>query len=187
MHLRNRGLAMFKNIAIFTIFLVLLVFAFLFGGHWKQVKIDVKHCVSASKLAQIRYLLLKYHENHGEFPPAQYQPDPNGPVHSWRVLLVPYTEEKSSKRYQKYDFSQEWKSPNNLRALGDMPTFSWFNCGDDNVIANYLTVGDGEDWPIKNEWSSGGPRLALLVTKGNDRFLVFEDPDSKIHWMEPKN
>lgn len=41
-------------------------------------------------LHQIGIALHNYHEQHGSFPPA-YTTDQNGkPLHSWRVLLLPY-------------------------------------------------------------------------------------------------
>jgi hypothetical protein len=125
-------------------------------------------------------MLLAYHEQHGVFPPTKYQPEPNGPIHSWRVLLVPHTDVDFRERYSKYDFSQEWNSPNNLQALGDMPYFYCFSMGTNNKITNYLAIGDGEEWPSER------PLKSRLVTKGEDRFLVVENPDSELHWMEPK-
>ena len=97
-----------------------------------------------------------------------------------RVLLVPHTSEYYRKRYAQYDFSQEWNSPDNLRALDGMPCFSYFSLNGDNETANYLAVGAGDKWPSK------GPLRSLLVTRGKDRFLVVEYSDSEIHWMEPK-
>ena len=57
------------------------------------------------------------------------------------------------------------------------PAFSIDGYGD---IANYLAIGNDDQWPVKK------PLKSRLITKDNDRFLLFEDPDSEIHWMEPK-
>lgn len=124
----------------------------------------------------MRCALLVYHERHGTFPPTKYQANSNGPIHSWRVLLLPYLD-VDAKRYSEYDFSQEWNSPKNMAALGDIPNFYSL---DANHLANYLAVADDDDWPSEK------PLKSRLVTKGKDRFLVVEYPDSDIHWMEPK-
>jgi hypothetical protein len=133
-----------------------------------------------NKFAQIRDMLLLYHEQHGAFPPTKYQPKANGPIHSWRVLLLPHTDVDYKQRFSKYDFSQAWNSASNLQAVGDMPLFYYFSVRDDNDITNYLAIGDGDEWPSQK------PLKSRLVTSGKDRFLLVEYPDSEIHWMEPK-
>jgi hypothetical protein len=54
-----------------------------------------------------------YHDVKGHYPPA-YIADANGkPMHSWRVLILPYLEE--NELFEKYDFTQPWNSEANLR------------------------------------------------------------------------
>jgi hypothetical protein len=129
--------------------------------------------------AQLEYLLKIYHGNHGAFPPTKYQVKPGGPVHSWRVLLAKHTNSKFISRYDDYDFSQEWNSSNNLAVWADAPrVFRTRGAGLGNS-AHYLALGKDEVWPTR--W----PLKARLVTIGNDRILIIEDPESKIHWLEP--
>jgi hypothetical protein len=156
------------------------VLGFWFGGRYSELKAVRKECLSQCRFAQIRAMLLAYHEQHGAFPPIKYQPNVNGPIHSWRVLLLPYTDVDFKERYSKYDFSQEWDSPDNLQAIGNMPYFYYFSMNADSNITNYMAIGDGNEWPSQN------PLKACLITKGKDRFLLVECPDSKIRWMEPK-
>ena len=61
-----------------------------------------------------------------------------------------------------------------------MPYFTYFSMDGDSDITNYLAVGDGDDWPSER------PLKSCLVIKGKDRFLVVEDPNSQVHWMEPR-
>ncbi|OHB78360.1 MAG: hypothetical protein A2W31_16110 [Planctomycetes bacterium RBG_16_64_10] len=176
-----RTLRPLKITLLWVCLLGLPIVAFWLGGRLFEAIDVAKQCVSESKFAQLRVALLSYHEQHGSFPPTKYQPIPNGPVHSWRVLLVPYTDVEYKKRYSKYDFSQEWNSANNLQALARMPYFSYFSLdGAGNDITNYLAISNGDDWPAKK------PLKSLLITRGKDHFLVVEYPDSKVHWMEPK-
>lgn len=177
------GVRIVRSLKITLVVLCFLSFpiaGFWAGGRYSELRNVSKEYLSQGKFAQIRSMLLTYHEQHGAFPPTKYQPKANGPIHSWRVLLVPYTDVDFKDRYSKYDFSQEWNSPNNLRAIGGMPYFYYFSIDADNDIANYLAIGDGDDWPSEK------PLKSLLVTKGKDRFLVVEYSDSEIHWMEPK-
>lgn len=154
--------------------------AFWMGGRCNEAQDISKDYLSLSKFSQIEAMLLLYHEKHGTFPLTKYQTVPGGPMHSWRVLLVPHTARGFVERYAGYDFSQVWNSSNNLHALGGMPYFSYFKMDGGGDIANYLAIGDGDEWPSKK------PLRSRMVIKGKDRFLLVEYPDSDIHWMEPK-
>jgi hypothetical protein len=89
--------------------------------------------------------------------------------------------------FSDYDFSLDWNSPHNLRALSSgwggafyrvEGGISWAE-GVDGA-ATILAIGEGDKWPSK------APLRTYVVTNGNDRFLLVEHPASEIHWMEPK-
>ncbi len=120
-----------------------------------------------------------YHHEHGVFPPTKYQPVAGGPIHSWRVLVVPY----SIGGPEGYDFSQEWNSPHNLQVLGGVWPGRFFRSkrdSDNSDIATILAIGEDDEWPSKK------PLRALMLKEGKDRFLLIDDPDSQVHWMEPR-
>lgn len=155
------------------------IVAFWLGWRFLDAANRVKNHTSLAKFNQIEAALLIYHQEHGAFPSTRYQPESGGPIHSWRVLLYPGIPE----RHTKYDFAQEWNSTNNLRALARVPPyFSYFrmHTQGDNDITHYLAIGENDEWPGKR------PLKSRLITKGKDRFLVVEYPESTIHWMEPK-
>ncbi len=149
------------------------------GYNFYAATCRVKDVRSQCRFGQLELMLYLYHEAHGTFPPTKYQAEPGGPIHSWRVLLVPYTSPYAQEGYFNYVFSQEWNSSNNLRAFVGKPS-RYFRIEGDGDVAHYLAIGDDDEWPSKK------PLRARLITKGKDRFLLVEDPDSKIHWMEPK-
>jgi hypothetical protein len=130
---------------------------------------------SEGRIQQLGFGLRIYHDQHGEFPPTKFQPVTNGPVHSWRVLLAPMTGGNSD-----YDFDQEWNSSHNLGSMGSDWSV-WFRMERGADEAECLAVSDDDDWP------SELPLGAFMVRIGEDRFLLVYDPDSKIHWMEPKH
>jgi hypothetical protein len=153
--------------------------AFWMGGRLVEAGNRSDHLSSQARFEFIEAALLVYYEEHGAFPPTQYQPVAGGPIHSWRILLVP----SIAGRQSKYDFSQEWNSLNNLQALGRVPpSYGYFRIhGHSDIdIAHYLAIGDEDEWPSRK------PLRSRLVTKGKDRFLLVEFPESEIHWMEPK-
>ena len=93
--------------------------------------------------------LLTYHDTYGSFPPAYIADDQGRPMHSWRVLILPYLEEKSL--YDRYDFSEPWDGPDNSQLAAEMPKV--YRCRSDSCSlsptdTSYLAVvGDGTIWP----------------------------------------
>ena len=69
----------------------LLILAFWMGEFVYKGRSQGKDLVSQSKFAQLELMLHIYHQEHGAFPPTNYQPGAGGPIHSWRVLLVPHS------------------------------------------------------------------------------------------------
>src|SRR5207248_2869881 len=67
-------------------------------------------------IKQIGLALLNYHDTYGSFPPA-YVADATGkPIHSWRVLILPFMEQSSL--YNAYSMAEPWDGPNNRKLLG---------------------------------------------------------------------
>ena len=64
------------------------------------------------KLHNLSVALFAYQEAFGTFPPA-FLPDAQGkPVHSWRVILLPYLKENGTKDlYDFYRFNEPWDGP----------------------------------------------------------------------------
>jgi hypothetical protein len=172
-----------KIIGICTCVLGFSLLAFWVGWRWCEAGTLSKDFRSRNRFAQVELLLHSYHHEHGAFPPIRYKRNANEPTHSWRILLLPYIDMDFKDRYSRYDFSQEWNSPKNLAALRGIHDSNYYSLGPsyDTEYANYLAVGNVDDWPAEE------PLRSHLVTDGKDRFLLVEDPDSKIHWMEPKN
>ena len=102
-----------------------------------------------NKMRIIALALQQYEYEHGRLPPA-YIADADGkPMHSWRVLILPYLEERGL--YEQYDFSQPWDSENNLRVAEQIPWF--YQCPSDADLSQYnhtsymVIVGDDTFFP----------------------------------------
>ncbi|WP_255671281.1 DUF1559 family PulG-like putative transporter [Blastopirellula sediminis] len=106
---------------------------------------DAARIFSTSNALQgIGLAMHDYHDVYGSFPPA-FVADANGkPLHSWRVLLLPFLDEREL--YEKYDFSQPWDAPDNRKLLDKMP---WvfrdprFRSDDPSLTTYQVVVGDG--------------------------------------------
>jgi hypothetical protein len=138
-----------------------------------------------NNLHQISLAVLTYEAQYHCFPPA-YIPDKNGkPMHSWRVLMLPYLQRKDL--YNLYNFNEPWDGPNNRKLLAHRPRI--FACPSDNkasaTTTSYVAVVG------KNAlWRPGKPRsldeLALHEGASNTVMLV-EVANSGVNWTEPRD
>jgi type II secretory pathway pseudopilin PulG len=103
----------------------------------------------SNHLKQIGLALQNYHDDYGTLPPA-YVADADGkPMHSWRVLILPYLGEKAL--YDRYNFSEPWNGPNNSKLHSEVSHV--FRCpsrrfGQPNTETTYVAVtGPQTAWP----------------------------------------
>ena len=124
-----------------------------------------------------------YHDIHGSLPPA-YIADADGkPMHSWRVLILPYLEHQGL--YDQYDFSEPWDGPNNRRLLDQRPEIFGFSDNASSVAAttNYLAVVGNE-----TAWPRGKSMKMRQIGDGTGRtILIVENHGGGIQWTEPRD
>lgn len=168
-----------------TVFAVILVAGVVFGvASWPaRQRRQAELC--RARLRQIAMAMHAYDDDFGTLPPA-YIVDANGrPMHSWRVLLLPYLGHQEL--YARYRFDEPWNGPNNHRLAGQMPAV--FACpadrGRDKTMTSFVVV-TGE----KTVFNGAEPMsLDHLASVEQTRFtlLVVECTDSTIHWMQPRD
>lgn len=74
---------------------------------------------SIRNIERIASALNAYAADHGTYPPP-YIADSNGvPMHSWRVLILPYLGEQDL--YDQYDMTKPWDSSVNQVLIGNIP------------------------------------------------------------------
>ncbi|HEV3025719.1 MAG TPA: DUF1559 domain-containing protein, partial [Pirellulales bacterium] len=137
-----------------------------------------------NNLKQIGVALHVYHDLYGSFPPA-YIADADGkPMHSWRVLILPFVEGQHI--YDQYNFNEPWNGPNNRRLAAMMP--STYSCPSDpstpgaSTTAYLAIAGPGAVF-------DGDKRCTLNnVTDGTENTLVVgEVVGANVDWMEPRD
>ena len=137
----------------------------------------------ANNLKQIALAMQNYHAAYKCFPPA-YIPDKHGrPMHSWRVLLLPYLEHKDL--YDRYRFNERWDSPNN-RVVTDL-AIGLFQCPSQSTskepTTNYMmvvgpnTISDG----------AHSRKIAEITDGPADTIMLVEVADSATWWAEPED
>ena len=115
--------------------------------------------------------------------PPVFVADKNGrPMHSWRVLILPFLGYEAL--YRKYDFREPWDSPKNRTLSAEMPIEyqSGFARDCPAPTTPYLAVvGKATAWP--------GEKATKRSDFTNPRYtvLVVEAANSDIDWMEPRD
>jgi hypothetical protein len=137
------------------------------------------------RLCQLHLALSNYAQSYGCFPPACIF-DKNGrPMHSWRVLILPFMEEQTL--YKQYNFNEPWDGPNNKKLLARRP--SSFTCfsddasAQDGVTTNFVAVVGKNAF-----WEPDRPRGAEeLGDQASSTAMLVEVADSGINWTEPRD
>jgi hypothetical protein len=135
----------------------------------------------SNNLQQIGLALHNYHDTYGSFPPA-YVADENGrPMHSWRVLILPFMEEQ--RLYDQYNFDEPWDGPNNRELwplIPDAYTCPSAQYHDDFLTPYQVLVGPNAVFEAGKSTSLGD-----IYDGASNTILVVEAARSPVHWMEP--
>ena len=174
-----------KRLNILGIIIVSAIFCLLVGmllpaSNFPQHVIDRTTCLN--KLKDIGLAILNYETANGHFPPA-YIADENGkPMHSWRVLILPYLDQQAL--FDRYDMDEPWDGPNNSKLHDEIvecyrcpSSTSKQNCTDYVLITGLGTGFEGDQTlPVGK------------ITDGlSNTILATEIVNSKIHWMQPQD
>jgi prepilin-type processing-associated H-X9-DG protein len=133
-------------------------------------------------LHNIAIALRNYESTYGTLPPA-YIADADGkPMHSWRVLLLPFIEQEQL--YKQYRFDEPWDGPNNSQLHSIV--LSIYRCPSNPTsgpTTNYFAVTGSETlWPGVNSTA-----LAHIGDGPANTIMLVEYHSTGIHWMEPSD
>jgi Protein of unknown function (DUF1559) len=137
-----------------------------------------------SHLKQIGLGLVNYCDTYGCYPPPYVADESGRPMHSWRVLILPFIDE--NELYGRYRFDEPWNGPNNRR-LHDT-AIRMFSCPTEHARANsiytsYLAiVGPETLWPEGRVVSTPD-----VVDGTGNTLMVVEVINSGVHWLEPRD
>jgi Protein of unknown function (DUF1559) len=124
-----------------------------------------------------------YHQEFGCYPPAYIADRDGKPMHSWRVLILPFLEQAAL--YNAYNFAEPWDGPNNRKLadrIGSIYLRSGLDSSQSETTSFVAVVGAETAWPgsraLGHKDLGDGPQNTLLVV---------EVPDGRFRWMEPKD
>ena len=124
-----------------------------------------------------------YHDIHGSFPPA-YTTDAEGnPLHSWRVLILPYIEQKEL--YDKIRLDEPWDSPHNSQFHKSAPNVHGLTCQSREKerldgLAHYQMV-------IGPDTISDGPGSTKRSDITNEESFLIVETSVGVPWMSPQD
>jgi hypothetical protein len=151
----------------------------------KEAREAARNMNCRGHMSQLTFALQSYHDVYGQFPPA-FTLGPDGTRwHSWRVLVLPFSDQDNV--YKEYRFDEPWNSPHN-RQLERRINLTLFQCPshegyERNLHTNYVVVvGAGTAFPGETT-----TMLADFHNGGQNTILLVEMAHSGIHWMEPRD
>ena len=144
-----------------------------------------------NNLKQLGLAFFSYHAEYGSFPPAVVCDDDGRPMHSWRVLLLPYLDQQTL--YSHYRFDEPWDGPNNISLQDAMPDL--YRCPGDHRgdeaseivrqhlhrLTNYVVV-TSEDGLFSGSRMSG---VTDIPDGHHHTLMTAEVRQHAVHWMSP--
>jgi len=172
------GFLVWAALGLLTAVLLLQVFS-----EWGSRE-AARRMACVNNLKQIGLAMHNYHDKYGCFPP-EYVADAQGrPLHSWRVLLLPYLDQ--AELYNRLKLDEPWDSPRNRLLLKDEIAAQEFHCftaqNPKSETSYIMIVGPGT--------ISDGPhpvRLKDIKNGPSNTIMIVEVKDSGIHWAEPRD
>ena len=140
----------------------------------------------SNNLKDIALALHDYHRANGCFPPAYIADKTGKPMHSWRVLILPYLDRNDL--YKAYDFTEPWDGPKNKRLLAKCPQI--YLCPSDppasisvRTPTSYVAVVGP-----RAAWEGEKPRkLGDFPGETSNTIMLVEVADPHIPWTEPRD
>ena len=144
-----------------------------------------QHMQCVNNLRVMALALHNYHDANQTFPPA-YTVDKNGNrLHSWRVLILPYTGE-FSQLYKCLRLGEPWDSEHNRQYHDKMPFF--YHCP--GAPPEQMLKGETNYSGIigKDAFFSGskGRGMGELTTGTHNVIMIVEQKKGSC-WMDPRN
>ena len=142
-----------------------------------------RRALCSNNLKQIGLALHNYSAIYDCFPPA-FVPDEDGrPMHSWRVLILPYLGEQAL--YDQYRFDEPWDSPHNSALAALMPSI--YQCPSVSPPSETTTsyvMAVGPDAFSTGPGRASGRRVRRRAILDHCRS---RNVRCRNHWLEPRD
>jgi len=141
-------------------------------SHWGKSNARHLHC--QHKMREIARALESYHNRHGALPPAYSTDEHGNPLHSWRVLILPYLEDfEWSEWFELYEnirldepWDSDWNSQFHKKWVG------LFHCPSSSSI-----TGHSSYYMVVDEAGKIVPESGILFAERKETSI----------WMNPNH
>ena len=136
---------------------------------------------ATTNLKRIAKALNAYAADHGTYPPPMTVDANNRPLHSWRVLILPYLDEEDL--YDQFDLTVGWDDPRNMQLAYEVPAvYTHPKLSSFSESAYFLITGTGTLFPptgpLGPDTMVDDPSQTILVIEG-------KPPIASGMWTEP--
>lgn len=126
-----------------------------------------------------------YQEKHGRLPPAIVYSEDGMPLHSWRVLILPFIEQEPL--YKQFKLDEPWDSPHNLALLPQMPntyapTWDYQGKVGPHETVCHVFLGKGAAFEGKE-----GLRLPSNFPDGTGNTIMVIEAGNPVAWTKPED
>jgi prepilin-type processing-associated H-X9-DG protein len=165
------------------------VLAFLVIAPFTSVRGTARRISCMDNLKEIQLGILNYEAANGIFPPAAVTDSKGKPLHSWRILILPYTNITNSVAlYKQYNFNEPWDGPNNRKLAQQSPYIYRCPSHDHGPVRRpgethyFAVVGPETAWP------NNRVRTVPELTDGLSRsIMVIEAAGLGVNWLQPQD
>ncbi|MSR57404.1 MAG: DUF1559 domain-containing protein [Planctomycetaceae bacterium] len=151
----------------------------------QQAREAARRTQCKNNLKQIGLALHNYHDTYHCFPPAFIADESGKPMHSWRVLILPYLDEPGL--YSRYRFDEPWDGPNNSQLLPLMPAI--YRCPSDPSSPAATNTAYAGVFGPKSVFRGTQPVRMADITDGTANTLAVGEvgAGTAIPWMKPQD
>jgi hypothetical protein len=133
-----------------------------------------------SNLSRIAQAMRNYHDTYGSFPPAVTYSADGKPMHSWRVLLLPFLNERPL--YSQYNMNEPWNSHWNSQLLSRMPKVYACPSAPPGTGETHYAVPVGAKTMFPPERAVS---IREIIDGTSNTIMVLESHGSNLNWMAP--
>ncbi len=151
----------------------------------RGVRPAARRVACMNNMRQLVLAMHNYEASNGHFPPAYIADDDGSPMHSWRVLILPFLDQQDL--FERYSMDEPWDGPNN-RLLADEIS-SVFECYShsrqehEKNYTNYcLVTGKGTLFEADETRDFGE-----IKDGSSNTVILVEVNHGDIQWMEPRD
>ena len=138
-----------------------------------------------SNLHTIGHGIFDYENELGTLPPPFSVDSSGAPLHSWRVLILPYIGERDL--YEQIDLDVPWDHEFNKPFHNKMPDV--FCCGAVQYHSKWHTKGNSTNYVAivdsQSCWTAAGRKFSEIVDDPSSTVLVLESESNRVPWMAP--